>query len=434
MRSARLRAGHRPTERRLAAADVGQTPWQLDQVALVEAGADLARVHQQPALVNTQQERAQADARAGRIGEAADDELLTVQALDLQPVPAAAVAVDAVGQLADHSLQALLASGAEERLAATLYVLAEAQVRGGGRRRQQSLEHAFACDQRRRPQVVTIQVEQIESDVGQRRAQGGPLAVRGESLLEALETGAAVGQQGDDLAVEQRLPCRHRGDGRGRAREAPAPVLSSARDEPHLAGVQGAQGAIAVELHLVDPRFAGRRRVGQRRQLRRHVGGHGALPGAGQGGRVQARLGPAVADVRRPGLRSGGRGRVGRPARRRSADAAAVRMPGGRARVRRHLSTVRPLSTLPGWAARTSSPPGLAAWSFSLISSHWSASPRSRTSTQPPCSLRPRRRNFSSPLASPAAGSPSGSHVPASQTITAPAPYSPPGMTPSKGP
>ena len=119
----RLGARRRLGEGRLAAGQRGEPPGQLEQIALLEAAAHLAGVDQPPIFVDAQQKGPQPDARARRIGETADDELLAGQALHLQPVTGAAVAVNAAGELADHALQMLLAGSPEERLAAPLVVL-----------------------------------------------------------------------------------------------------------------------------------------------------------------------------------------------------------------------------------------------------------------------------------------------------------------------
>ena len=93
-------------------------------------------------------------------------------------------------------------------------------------------------------------------------------------------------------------------------------------------------------------------------------------------------------------------------------------------------------TTLSGRAAITSySASGRAHSSFFLNSIHGSClSPglAIRTSSHRPASFSPCRRNSSLPLAMPSAGSPTGSQVPRSQTITLPAPYCFGGIVPSK--
>src|SRR4249919_1266919 len=67
--------------------DGGQPVVQAAQHLVGEAGADLTRVEQPSAgVVVAEQQRAEPDPRALRVGEAADDELLAALALELQPV------------------------------------------------------------------------------------------------------------------------------------------------------------------------------------------------------------------------------------------------------------------------------------------------------------------------------------------------------------
>ena len=94
---------------------------------LVEAAADAAGEAQVPGLVvDAEQERADAGARALRVGPAADDELLPLRALELDPGRAAARDVGRVGALADHSLEAHPAGVLQQLLRARVEVLAEA--------------------------------------------------------------------------------------------------------------------------------------------------------------------------------------------------------------------------------------------------------------------------------------------------------------------
>src|SRR6185503_5105338 len=92
---------------------------------LVEAAADAAGVAQVPGLVvDAEQERADARARALRIGPAADHELLPLRALQLDPGRAASGHVRRVGPLADHPLETHAAGVLEQLLRARVEVLA----------------------------------------------------------------------------------------------------------------------------------------------------------------------------------------------------------------------------------------------------------------------------------------------------------------------
>ena len=70
----------------------------------VEAGADLAGEDQVRSLEVADQQRAEPDAAALRIGEAADDQFLRRLALHLQPVLRPAVLVGRAAALGDHAL------------------------------------------------------------------------------------------------------------------------------------------------------------------------------------------------------------------------------------------------------------------------------------------------------------------------------------------
>src|ERR1044071_964670 len=60
-----------------------ETRAQLQQEFRIEAGAELSREHEIIAFVIADQQRAETDARAARVGESADDELLRGLALHL---------------------------------------------------------------------------------------------------------------------------------------------------------------------------------------------------------------------------------------------------------------------------------------------------------------------------------------------------------------
>src|SRR5690606_10944368 len=78
---------------------------QVPQQLLREPGADSASVAQAVALVRAHQERAQPAARARRLREAADHELLVAHALHLQPVPAPPGLVRRIRALGDDALE-----------------------------------------------------------------------------------------------------------------------------------------------------------------------------------------------------------------------------------------------------------------------------------------------------------------------------------------
>src|SRR5262245_23618551 len=83
----------RDGERRLRNLERVEAAAKIEQQPGVEARADLSREDQVIALVVADEQRAEADAGALRVGEAADDELLRGFDLHLEPVPGAAMFV-----------------------------------------------------------------------------------------------------------------------------------------------------------------------------------------------------------------------------------------------------------------------------------------------------------------------------------------------------
>src|SRR6185436_12524692 len=111
---------------RCGALEVVELRAQLDERRVGVAGADLAGVGEAAAVVVADEERAESDAAALGVGEAADDELLAQEALGLEPVRAAARAVGLIAPLGDDALEAALAGKGEELAAAAGDVVAVA--------------------------------------------------------------------------------------------------------------------------------------------------------------------------------------------------------------------------------------------------------------------------------------------------------------------
>src|SRR5262249_31381320 len=76
------------------------------QRRVVEAGPAAADVAQPAALLHAEQQRAEADPRARRLGVAPDDELLALRAADLAPGRRAPAFVDRIAALRDDALDA----------------------------------------------------------------------------------------------------------------------------------------------------------------------------------------------------------------------------------------------------------------------------------------------------------------------------------------
>jgi hypothetical protein len=82
-----------------------------------------------------------------------------------------------------------------------------------------------------------------------------------ERILERLETGGAVGLERHHLAVEYGLLHRQLGGGLGELRKPASPVMPIAANEARLAILHATEHAVAVELDLMKPPVARRRRL-----------------------------------------------------------------------------------------------------------------------------------------------------------------------------
>src|SRR5262249_19081502 len=130
------------------------------QRLLVKAGSDLAGIAQ-PAIgqVIADEQRAEALAGPPRRTPAADDELLAMSALELQPIARAHGDVWAGGSLGHDSLPAALACGAEGGLAVAAPV---ARVAQRAPKRDRSAQLRLARQQREWAQVLTPELEDVE--------------------------------------------------------------------------------------------------------------------------------------------------------------------------------------------------------------------------------------------------------------------------------
>jgi hypothetical protein len=239
---------------------------QAGQGAIVEAGADLARVVQLAVgAVVAEQQRAEPDAGSLRVGEPADDELLAVQALELQPVPAAPGPVGRVGTLGDDPLPAQAARFGVVRLAVAVPVLGESQ---RAAERQQIAQHQLALEQGPGAYVMAVGPQHVEQvDVhghlgAQRRrriADSEPALQPGEAGLFAVEC--------HDLAVHDEVGVVLGVQRLGDLRIGAGDVLLVPGHQPQPLAVPVRQAALAVELALEDPGRVGEPLCGERGQL-----------------------------------------------------------------------------------------------------------------------------------------------------------------------
>ena len=210
---------------------------QVEQQLGVEAGADLAGEHEIVLFEVADQQRAQADARALRIGEAADDELLRRLALHLQPVRRAAVLVRRVAPLGDDALPSLAharshgfgSSSAVDALQRRLEAAARAATRGA-RSSGSGIDVAAVEPQRRRRRDTRPASSQVISP----------------SRITFVDRQAAM------AAATRRNVLRQ-------------PI---AREQPDVGALLEREQADAVELALEDPFRSGEALLGQRRRHR----------------------------------------------------------------------------------------------------------------------------------------------------------------------
>ncbi len=273
--------------------------------------------------MHAQQQRAEAGARALRVGIATDHELLPLPALELDPVGRPAGPVGRRHALADHALEAEPASRGDQLAGRCLERVAEAHriAAGLGHERAQRLP---ALCQRQAPQVMAVEEGQIEDIEDQaaavhravvraaRRAASGPAPAL-EGVLQRLEIRNAVPVGHHDFAIDPAGLHRQGTHGARQAGHAVGPVVAVAGDEAHLAAFDPGEDAVAVELELEHPfGQVGGRAVHQGGQLRRQRRGQGRLL------RARGRSGPSSPACRRLRGRRGGRGRSlaagGRPA------------------------------------------------------------------------------------------------------------------------
>ena len=192
---------------------------------MIEAAADLAAIDEVAAvIVEAEEEGADASGAAAGAGEAADDQLLALATLDLEPVAVAPGPVGGVEALGDDALEAELAGAGKERSALTEDMLGDADPSGGGLDGQEVVEGLLALLEREGAQVETLEVQDVEDEVYE-----GGVAAGGEGALKLAEAGDAVGAEVHELAVEEReVDVEARAQGVDEPRKLGGPVLAAA--------------------------------------------------------------------------------------------------------------------------------------------------------------------------------------------------------------
>ena len=201
---------HAVGERGRVPFDPVEGPPQGHERVRVVPGADLARVPQLAAFVVAEEERAEPDPAALRLGEPADHQLLLGLALELEPVGTAPADVRRRRALGDQALPTVRARVRVVGLARPVAVRAEAQrVAEVDRGAQDRLARA----QIQRADVVAVAPDHVEEVVRDLHSLG-PLACLGrgthaEPLLQPREAGAAA-FEGDHLTVDDEIAVRPR--------------------------------------------------------------------------------------------------------------------------------------------------------------------------------------------------------------------------------
>ena len=221
---------------------------------IVEPGADVSGVTQRLALPVAEQQRAQRLARAAAACVAADQKLGRLRRLDFEPgarAPARLVgAVEALG----HDALEPVTQGRGEQLLGVLGKMHQLQVLRG----QQTLRQVAApIAVGRGAQVEARKVQQIEAYQHHRRVtlRGGDFRGRLElrPVLQRVERRASGAIEGHDLAIENHLSGRLRGELRRQLREAGRQIQAAARLQAHAAAVHERDHTVAVEFGLIAP-------------------------------------------------------------------------------------------------------------------------------------------------------------------------------------
>ena len=124
---------------------------------------------------------------------------------------------------------------------------------------QQLCEGRFSFLYRRPPQVVAVELEQVE---------GAEDHVVTPPVSQQIEHCKPVGIADDRLTVDQTGPHRQLTDRRRRQREALGKIIPVAAVEPHAAVVSLGHDAVAVVLDVVNPTGPRRRPRGRAGQAR----------------------------------------------------------------------------------------------------------------------------------------------------------------------
>ncbi len=255
-RAALAIGGHRVKGHGLDRAIVQECP-HLKRGFRVEAGADLAGIDQFFFGIISEQKRAYAASATLGLGKAANDKLLALVALDLQPVAIAAGAVTGVGAFADNPLIGQ-AADVFQHIGLVGEMLAVQHPIAGLVLVQKRFEPPFALQQGQVAQIFAIELQEVENVILQVLA-----ATMAQLVLQGLEAGRALVVERHDLAVEDRRLHPKRAQIFRQGLELGCPVKPGPRQHPRPSTFDQGHCAIPVELDLVHPVGAGRHGVDQ---------------------------------------------------------------------------------------------------------------------------------------------------------------------------
>ena len=247
---------------------------------LIEAGADVAGPVELIAVIDAENEGSKVGALTGQIS--AEDELLLVIDLDLDPIAGAGFQIAAIETFGDEAFEALGADGGEEFGDGAGEVFGESNGAAGF---DDGLQETLAFFEGLGAEVAAVQVEEVEGEE-ENGAGAGELGdgsgVGGhDARLQAFERGASFFIESGDLAIE---------DGGGgvdelrQAREFGIGAIHGgafAADDANGGVGEIGERADAVPLDLVDPAGSCGRGIGEGSEHGRDAGGH-RVNGLGQ--------------------------------------------------------------------------------------------------------------------------------------------------------
>ena len=234
-------------ERTVRRLDLFEPRAQIPRDADAETGPDLAGEDESIPVVVPNEERADALARSLRIGEAADDEFLPLDALRLHPAAAFPGLIRLVAPLRHDALEPETAGVLEGGASASLDVAGVTNPAAGAFS-DHARERGFPRVERLRHEIAAVEVQQIEDEVDEALPRAAA-----ERILQRLKTRAPVRQHHADFAVEQRALDAERGGGLRDFRELRRPVVPVAADEGCAPALDGAADAVAVVFQFVEP-------------------------------------------------------------------------------------------------------------------------------------------------------------------------------------